>query len=195
MNGIKLDSDAIVVVNLVFPATQRSMTSTREKACSALACIRSLNPSLVFLLLGRERRRRRRWRRQCHVERTLKLCFRRSRPASSTSPRCSTRYTSASPPTAPRGLPSRGTTWVWRSATPWLLFSVAWMRMELTTLLPNVMECYFDVTFPTFDGILRNRVLLVVFSILVIVRCHRTNFPKKKTCTPSIPNYKTFGFF
>jgi hypothetical protein len=42
----------------------------------------------VFLLLGRERRRRRRWRRQSHVERTLKLCFRRSRPASSTSLRC-----------------------------------------------------------------------------------------------------------
>jgi hypothetical protein len=44
MNGIKLDSDVTVVVNLVFPATQRSMTSTREKACSVLACIRSLNP-------------------------------------------------------------------------------------------------------------------------------------------------------
>nr|AGT16421.1 hypothetical protein SHCRBa_145_O09_F_30 [Saccharum hybrid cultivar R570] len=50
---IKVDDDATVVVNLVFPAAaQSSMTSsTREEACSTLlARIRSLNPSLVFLV-------------------------------------------------------------------------------------------------------------------------------------------------
>ncbi|XP_066350413.1 scarecrow-like protein 23 [Miscanthus floridulus] len=50
---IKVDDDATVVVNLVFPAAaQSSMTSsTREEECSALlARIRSLNPSLVFLV-------------------------------------------------------------------------------------------------------------------------------------------------
>ncbi|XP_062183724.1 scarecrow-like protein 23 [Phragmites australis] len=45
---IKTD-DATVVVNLVFPAAQNSRTSSRE-ACSALARIDSLNPSLVFLV-------------------------------------------------------------------------------------------------------------------------------------------------
>ncbi|KAG2566260.1 hypothetical protein PVAP13_7NG208417 [Panicum virgatum] len=43
------DDDATVVVNLAFPASQSSRASARE-ACSALARIRSLNPSLVFLV-------------------------------------------------------------------------------------------------------------------------------------------------
>ena len=167
MNGIKLDSDAIVVVNLVFPATQRSMTSTREKACSALACIRSLNPSLAFLLLGRERRRRRRWRRQCHVERTLKLCFRRSRPASSTSPRCSTRCECLPADSAERLAIQRNHLGLEISDAMasflFLSFQVARMRMDLTTLLPNVTECYCQVTFSSSDGILRNRALSMVF--------------------------------
>ncbi|CAD6260853.1 unnamed protein product [Miscanthus lutarioriparius] len=50
---IKVDDDATVVVNLVFPAAaaQSSTTSSaREEACTALARIRSLNPSLVFLV-------------------------------------------------------------------------------------------------------------------------------------------------
>ncbi|OEL22986.1 Scarecrow-like protein 23 [Dichanthelium oligosanthes] len=47
---IKTDDNATVVVNLVFPAAQSSRTSTREQACSTLARIRSLNPSLVFLV-------------------------------------------------------------------------------------------------------------------------------------------------
>ncbi|PAN38167.1 hypothetical protein PAHAL_7G151800 [Panicum hallii] len=46
---IKNDDDATVVVNLAFPAAQSSRASARE-ACSALALIRSLNPSLVFLV-------------------------------------------------------------------------------------------------------------------------------------------------
>ncbi|XP_021318456.1 scarecrow-like protein 23 [Sorghum bicolor] len=52
---IKVDDDATVVVNLVFPAAaahqSSTTTSTRDEACSsALARIRSLNPSLVFLV-------------------------------------------------------------------------------------------------------------------------------------------------
>ncbi|TKW04427.1 hypothetical protein SEVIR_7G108600v4 [Setaria viridis] len=47
---IKNDGDdATVVVNLAFPAARTSPTSTRE-ACGDLARVRSLNPSLVFLV-------------------------------------------------------------------------------------------------------------------------------------------------
>ncbi|KAF8762552.1 hypothetical protein HU200_009327 [Digitaria exilis] len=47
------DDDATVIVNLAFPAAQSSSsttTSTREACNSALARIRSMNPSLVFLV-------------------------------------------------------------------------------------------------------------------------------------------------
>ncbi|KAF8714745.1 hypothetical protein HU200_027268 [Digitaria exilis] len=47
------DNDATVIVNLAFPAAQSSSsttTSTREACISALARIRSMNPSLVFLV-------------------------------------------------------------------------------------------------------------------------------------------------
>jgi hypothetical protein len=46
---IKNDGDATVVVNLAFPAARSSLSSTREP-CSDLARVRSLNPSLVFLV-------------------------------------------------------------------------------------------------------------------------------------------------
>ncbi|XP_062225672.1 scarecrow-like protein 23 [Phragmites australis] len=46
---IKTDDAATVVVNLVLTAAQNSRTCSRE-ACSAVARIRSLNPSLVFLV-------------------------------------------------------------------------------------------------------------------------------------------------
>jgi hypothetical protein len=54
---ITVDDGATVVVNLVFPAaaaaaarSSSATSSTREGACSALARIRSLDPSLVFLV-------------------------------------------------------------------------------------------------------------------------------------------------
>ncbi|KAL6650602.1 hypothetical protein ACP70R_009527 [Stipagrostis hirtigluma subsp. patula] len=46
---IKTNDDATVVVNLVFPDAKNSRTGSRE-ACSTLAWIHSLNPSLVFLV-------------------------------------------------------------------------------------------------------------------------------------------------
>jgi hypothetical protein len=77
-------------------------------------------------VLGRERRQR--WR-QCHFERTLKLAsaVHGQPPVLRRVVRLS--CTSASPPTAPRGLPSRGTTWAWRSATPWLIFCFYLFRL------------------------------------------------------------------
>ncbi|KAG2572171.1 hypothetical protein PVAP13_7KG152800 [Panicum virgatum] len=44
------DGDATVVVNLAFPAASQSSRTSAREACSALARIRSLNPSLVFLV-------------------------------------------------------------------------------------------------------------------------------------------------
>uniref|UniRef100_J3LXZ7 Uncharacterized protein n=1 Tax=Oryza brachyantha TaxID=4533 RepID=J3LXZ7_ORYBR len=48
---IRLDDDATVVVNLVFPAAQNATNSSRE-ACvaTAMAHIHSLSPSMVFLI-------------------------------------------------------------------------------------------------------------------------------------------------
>ncbi|KQJ82663.2 scarecrow-like protein 23 [Brachypodium distachyon] len=43
LKNIKVDPDSTVVVNLVFPAATTTTTSS-------LACVRSLNPSLVFLI-------------------------------------------------------------------------------------------------------------------------------------------------
>ncbi|KAL5216351.1 hypothetical protein ABZP36_007752 [Zizania latifolia] len=47
---IKVDDDATVVVNLVFPATQNAPTSSREPCAATMAYIHSLNPSMVFLI-------------------------------------------------------------------------------------------------------------------------------------------------
>ncbi|KAL6885886.1 hypothetical protein ACP4OV_010147 [Aristida adscensionis] len=48
---IVADVDATVVVNLVFPAVPNSKTTTGSRdACSTLACIESMNPSLVLLV-------------------------------------------------------------------------------------------------------------------------------------------------
>jgi hypothetical protein len=47
---IKTDDDATVVVNLVFPDEGNSRTSTSRECSGTLAQVRSLNPSLVFLV-------------------------------------------------------------------------------------------------------------------------------------------------
>jgi hypothetical protein len=47
---IKTDDDATVVVNLMFPDERNSRTSTSRECSSTLAQVRSLNPSLVFLV-------------------------------------------------------------------------------------------------------------------------------------------------
>lgn len=47
---IKIDDDATVVVNLMFPAAAQNATTNYREACATLAYIHSLNPSLVFLI-------------------------------------------------------------------------------------------------------------------------------------------------
>ncbi|KAG8082022.1 hypothetical protein GUJ93_ZPchr0014g47262 [Zizania palustris] len=47
---IKVEDDATVVVNLMFPATQNAPTSSREPCPATMAYIHSLNPSMVVLI-------------------------------------------------------------------------------------------------------------------------------------------------